>query len=98
RNRSALLRGTGLAVWPLPGSLDASSYAQISLLGGPARALSGVSVRGSKTGTHRGRLRGYSQRDGASFLPARPFRPGESVTVRGALKLGSHRHHFAFSF
>jgi len=97
-NRSALLRGTGLAVSPLPGSLDASSYTQISLLGVPARALSGVSVRGSKTGTHRGRLRGYSQGDGASFLPARSFRPGESVTVRGALKIGSRRHHFAFSF
>jgi Arylsulfotransferase (ASST) len=97
-NRSALLGGTGLAVSPLPGSLDASPHTQISLLGAPAAAISDVIVRGSKTGAHRGRLRGYSQGDGASFLPARPFRSGETVTVRGKLRLGSHRQRFAFSF
>jgi hypothetical protein len=97
-DRSALLSGTRLAVSPLPGSLDASPDTQISLLGVPAPALSGLSVRGSKTGTHRGRVRGYSQRDGASFLPARPFRAGESVTVKGTLRIGSRRHRFAFSF
>jgi hypothetical protein len=97
-NRSALLPGTRLAVSPLPGSLDASPYTQISLLGAPAPALSGLSVRGSNTGIHQGRVVGYSQRDGASFLPARPFRPGETVTVRGRLRVGSRRHPFAFSF
>jgi hypothetical protein len=97
-NRSAILPGARLAVSPLPGSRDVSPYTQISLLGAPARALGDVRVGGSKTGAHRGRLLGYSQRDGASFLPSRPFRSGETVTVRGTLEVGSRRHRYAFSF
>jgi hypothetical protein len=97
-NRSALLPGTGLAVSPLPGSLDVSPYTQVSLLGAPARALGDVRVRGSRTGAHGGRLLRYSQGDGASFLPSRPFRSGETVTVGGTLRIGSRRHRYAFSF
>ncbi|HXW58482.1 MAG TPA: arylsulfotransferase family protein [Solirubrobacteraceae bacterium] len=82
-NRSDVLPGTALAVSPLPDSYDASPATQISLLGVPAQLLGGVRVTGSKTGAHRGRLIGYSQGDGASFVPARRFRPGETVTVQG---------------
>src|SRR5271170_5357292 len=67
-NRSAVLPGTGLAVSPLPDSYDASTQTQISLLGVPSGELSGVSVRGSRTGRHGGRLKAYSQGDGASFV------------------------------
>jgi hypothetical protein len=97
-NTSALLPGTSLAVSPLPGSYDASPYTQISLLGAPQGALSGVRVSGSKTGSHSGHLRGYSQGDGASFVPSRPFRSGETVTVRGEVKTGSRAQRFAFQF
>ncbi len=38
-----------------------------------------MQVRGSRTGSHPGRLEAYSQGDGASFVPAKPFRPGETV-------------------
>jgi hypothetical protein len=38
-------------------------------------------VTGSRTGAHRGRIAADSDGDGASFLPAKPFLPGEVVTV-----------------
>ncbi len=77
-----------MTVSPLPGSRDASTRAQISFLGVPAGELRGVSVVGSLSGVHRGRLAAYSQGDGASFLPARPFAEGERVSVRAQLRAG----------
>ncbi len=97
-NVSAVLPGTTLAVSPLPGSYDASPYTQISLLGAPKGALGDVRVSGSHTGSHSGHLRGYSQGDGASFVPSRPFRPGETVTVRGSVRQGSRSQRFAYQF
>ena len=97
-NRSAVLPGTSLAVSPLPDSYDASPYTQISLLGAPPGALGGVRVRGSQTGSHAGRLLAYSQGDGASFVPFKPFRSGETVTVRGKVKVGSAERAFAYRF
>jgi len=97
-NRSALLPGTGLAVAPLPDSYDASPYTQISMLGAPASAIRGVRVSGSQSGSHAGRLRGYSQGDGASFVPTRPFSSGETVTVRGSATVAAHAHPFAYHF
>jgi len=95
-NRSALLGGgVGLTVSPLPESLDASPHTQISLLGVPLAHLSGVSVRGSLTGAHAGALRGYSQGDGASFLPFKPFLAGERVTVAGTAR--GRRFGFGFT-
>ncbi len=97
-NRSALLGGTGLSVSPLPHSYDASRYTQISLLGAPRRALSAVRVSGSQSGSHSGRLLGYSQGDGASFVPLRPFHTGETVIVRGRVRKGSSSEPFGFQF
>jgi hypothetical protein len=75
-----------VSVSPLAGSRDASPWTQISFTGVPARALRGVSVSGSRTGSHSGRVVAYSQGDGASFLPRRPFAAGERVTVRARLR------------
>jgi len=86
-NTSALQAGA-VTVSPLPGSRDASPQTQISFLGVPVGELSGVSVVGSQTGAHTGRLLAYSQGDGASFLPARPFAEGERVTVHAQLRAG----------
>lgn len=97
-NRSALLPGTSLSVAPLPDSYDASPRTQISLLGAPVHSLGGISVSGSRSGSHGGRLRGYSQGDGASFVPAKPFAAGETVTVRGKLKAGSRAQRFDYRF
>jgi Arylsulfotransferase (ASST) len=90
-NRSAVLPGTSIAVSPLPGSYDASAHTQISLLGAPAGTLSAISASGSRSGSHPGRLLAYSQGDGASFVPARAFDPGETVTVRGRVRGSSGR-------
>jgi hypothetical protein len=97
-NASALLSGTTLSVSPLPGSYDASPWTQISLLGAPASQIEGVSVRGSETGAHTGKLLPYSQGDGASFVLAKPLRSGESVKVSGVEHNGSSPVPFSFSF
>lgn len=97
-NASAVLPGTPLSVAPLPGSSDTSPWTQISLLGVPASTIEGVTVRGSRSGSHSGSLRPYSQGDGASFVLAKPFRPGESVSVHGNLHTEAGTMPFAFSF
>jgi hypothetical protein len=97
-NRSAVLPGTSLAVSPLPDSFDASPHTQISLLGAPLGALGDVTVSGSKTGRHSGRLEAYSQGDGASFVPSEPFSSGETVRVRGRLTVAGKTQAFAFHF
>jgi Arylsulfotransferase (ASST) len=86
-NTSARLDGS-VTVSPLPGSRDATPQTQISFLGVPAGELTGVTVTGSHTGRHSGRLEAYSQGDGASFLPAHPFAAGETVTMRALLRAG----------
>jgi hypothetical protein len=97
-NRSDVIPGTTLAVSPLPDTRSASPRTQVSLLGAPAHSLSHVTVTGSATGSHRGRLRAYSQGDGASFVPADAFRPGETVTVRGDLRSARRTTSFAYHF
>jgi hypothetical protein len=101
-NRTDLLPGTQLRVSPLPDSLDATPHTQISLLGvgggGTHLQLKQVTVSGSATGVHPGRLAAYSQGDGASFLPAAPFQPGETVTVHGQLLAHGRWEPFAFHF
>ena len=79
---------SALTISPLPGTPAAMPQTQISFLGAPAGALSAVSVVGSRSGRHSGRLRAYSSATGASFLPSRPFTPGEHVSVRARLRVG----------
>jgi hypothetical protein len=97
-NRSDVLAGTTLAVAPLPDSYDASYATQISFLGVPASEISNVSVLGSQTGKHSGKLRAYSQGDGGSFVPSHPFTQGETVTVRGVDKAAGASKPFEFHF
>ncbi len=90
-DNSALQDGV-VTVSPLAGSRDATPQTQISFLGVPAGDLSAISVVGSRTGAHSGRLAPYSQGDGASFLPSSPFVAGERVTVRAQVRVhGSAR-------
>jgi hypothetical protein len=90
-DNSALQDGS-VTVSPLPGSRVASPYTQISFLGAPASDLSAITVVGSQTGAHSGRLSAYSEGDGASFVPSRPFAEGERVTVRARLRTGGSVH------
>ena len=97
-NVSDILPGTSVAVSPLPGTVTASPYTQISLLGEPMGDLHGIRVSGSQSGSHSGRLRAYSQGDGASFVPSKPFREGETVSVIGKVGAGKSARAFSYQF
>ncbi len=95
---SARLPGTGLDVSPEPETDTANPDTQISFLGARPGDIRDVSVVGSESGEHSGRLHGYSQGDGASFLLSRPLEAGERVTVRAALAGGAGVKPIAFGF
>ena len=92
RLNNSAVQGGSVTISPLPGSRDARPQTQISFLGVPAGELGSIRVSGSRSGAHRGRLAVYSQGDGASFLPARPFEEGERVTVRARVRAGASTH------
>src|SRR6185437_6091396 len=71
--RSAQLPGTRVYASPAPGTDTANPRTQISFLGAADGDIHGLSVVGSASGHHEGRLAAYSQGDGASFVPAKPF-------------------------
>jgi hypothetical protein len=71
-----------VTISPLSGTATATPQTQISFLGAAASSLGPISVKGSQSGRHAGRLRSYSSMSGASFVPRKPFFPGERVTVR----------------
>ena len=73
-----------VTISPLAGTPTALPGTQISFLGASAKALSAISVVGSSSGRHSGRLRSYSSATGASFVPSKPFAPGERVSVRAS--------------
>jgi Arylsulfotransferase (ASST) len=78
---TSALGAATVVVSPLNGTPDASPDTQISFLGPSPAEISGVVVTGSVTGRHSGTLRPYATAPGASFVPAHPFAPGESVTA-----------------
>ena len=86
---SAALAGTAVDVSPAPETDSANPHTQISFLGAPLGEIHDVSVVGAQSGAHAGRLRAYSQGDGASFAPDSPFDAGERVTVHASLGLGA---------
>ena len=69
-------------VYPSPHAHFAAPRSQISFRGGTPAQVGSVSVTGSRSGRHTGRLLAHSDGLGASFVPAKPFTPGERVTVR----------------
>jgi hypothetical protein len=97
-NVSAALAGGAVTVSPTPEARDASHFTQISFLGIPAADLADVAVVGSRSGSHPGRLAAYSQGDGASFLPSKPFAEGELVTVHAVLSHDSASIPFTWRF
>jgi hypothetical protein len=78
-----------VTVSPLPGTPDASPDTQISFLGGAGTQVADVRVVGSRSSVHGGRLEGYSTGTGESFLPAKPFVPGERVSVHAMVGTGT---------
>ena len=77
-----------VTISPFAGTPTVMPQTQISFLGAAAKALSGVSVVGSASGRHPGHLRSYASATGASFLPSKPFLPGERVTVHARWSVG----------
>lgn len=93
---SAALAGTAVQVSPAPETNTANPATQVSFRGVPAAQIRDVSVVGSRSGAHTGRLRAYSQGDGASFAPATRFQSGERVSVHAVL--GAEGKRVAFQF
>jgi hypothetical protein len=89
--RTARLPGTAIDVSPAPGTGAANPHTQISFLGVGASEIHDVTVRGARSGLHAGRLRAYSQGDGASFVPDVPFLAGERVDVRATVPVRASR-------
>ncbi len=88
-SHSAKLAGLPVDVSPAPETDTANPHTQISFLGVPASEIHEVSVVGSRSGDHGGRLESYFQGDGGSFLPDRPFLAGERVLVHAAIGPGA---------
>jgi hypothetical protein len=74
-----------LAVIPFPGTPDASPDSQIIFSSLSRSQLAGVTVSGSRSGRHAGRLEVMPAGAGTAFVPRRPFAPGERVTVSATL-------------
>ncbi|HWD84777.1 MAG TPA: arylsulfotransferase family protein [Solirubrobacteraceae bacterium] len=86
-----------VSVFPIPGSRLATAETQITFRGVPAAGLGQVVVTGSRSGNHAGRVVGDSDGQGASFLPAKPFDTGETVTVTTQQDvIGGHSGSFSF--
>ena len=87
-----------VTVSPLKGTPDASPTTQISFLGVPASDLSQITVSGSRSGRHSGKLEPYATGTGASFVLPRPFAAGETVTVSALETVKSQRRTIGTNF
>jgi hypothetical protein len=97
-DHSAKLAGVDVDVSPAPGTGTADPHTQISFLGVPVAEIHDVSVVGRRSGQHSGRLLGYSQGDGASFIPDKPFTPGEQVVVHAVIGTADGGTRVVFGF
>jgi len=94
----AALAGGKVNVSPAPGSVTANPDTQISFLGVPVGEIHDVTVHGSESGAHEGRMKGYTQGDGGSFLPSKPFHAGEQVSVHATIGQGAEAKPVSYSF
>src|ERR1700683_2340321 len=95
---TAALPGSDVDVSPAPQTDTANPHTQVSFLNVPATQIHEVSVVGGRSGPHAGRLHGYSQGDGASFVPDAPFDAGELVAVHAVIGGGGGGRPIAYSF
>jgi hypothetical protein len=87
-----------IIVSPSRDTPDASPATQVSFLGAPISSLGHVTVVGSQSGPHAGKVLPYSTADGGSFVPELPFASGERVDVRVEPKLHGLSGALSFSF
>jgi hypothetical protein len=76
-----------VSVYPLPGSAYNRPQEQIAFRGIPASQIGPIQVVGSLSGVHTGTIEADSDGQGGSFLPSKPFDPGETVTVHTKLNI-----------
>lgn len=87
-----------VSVFPTPGSRSALPGTQIVFRGVASASIGSVQVVGSRTGIHAGSVAADSDGQGGSFLPAKPFAAGETVTVTTGLNiLGGRGGSFRFT-
>ncbi len=79
----------GVAVLPFSGTPDVSPQSGIDFLGAAPAQLASISVKGSRSGVHGGRLSALPDDRGTAFAPRRPFVDGESVSVRATMRTGA---------
>ncbi len=73
-------------VLPFAGTPDASPQTQVDFGSVAPSRLLAVSVTGSRSGTHTGRIKQMPGGAGSAFFPAQPFAPGEHVSVVAKVK------------
>jgi Arylsulfotransferase (ASST) len=89
--------GPLVSVFPIAGSRVVSPKAQIAFRGVPVGAFGSIQVTGSQSGSHTGKIEADSDGRGGSYLPNKPFAPGETVTVTTSLNIvGGHNGTFQF--
>jgi hypothetical protein len=89
---------TPVSVFPIPGGHVAAPSTQITIRGVSAGQIGAISVLGSQSGGHTGRLVGDSDGQGASFIPSKPFKAGETVTVQTSLDVvGANAGTYSFT-
>jgi arylsulfotransferase ASST len=84
---AAAAQAATVSVFPVPGGHVAAPATQITFRGVPASQLGSITVTGSKSGAHTGRIVADSDGNGGSFLPTQPFKAGETVTVGTGLSI-----------
>ena len=80
--RPAAFDATGaVSAFPAPGTPTASPTTSITLRGPGAAALQTIQVTGASSGSHAGHFQPHPDGGGTTYVPDRPFSPGEQVTV-----------------
>lgn len=80
-----------VSAFPAPGTLTANPDTGISLRGVTANDLGELRVVGTESGRHPGAAEPHPDGEGVTFVPRRPFRPGEVVAVRTGLDVRGGR-------
>ncbi len=79
-------RSPALDVLPFPGTPDASPQTAIDFPALKPQQLRTVTVTGSRSGVHSGRLSALPHARGTAFVPDRPFARFERVSVRATVR------------
>ena len=95
RSRAA---SPAVSVFPIAGSRLGPPGTQITFRGVSASQLGRITVTGSRSGNHTGKVLPDSDGRGGSFIPDKPFTPGERVTVSTGLNIvGGQKGVFDFT-